>query len=179
MPATRPVLPPAGSDSMEKARTRALRLLKVRPRSESELHQRLARIGFGEQVIRALLQELKQKGLIDDTKFAQLFANQKMHSNPVGRRALMGSLEAKGIDSELVLKAVDQTMEGQDELETARGLAHKRLGQMKGLKRDVRQRRLFGFLSRRGFPSDVIDRVLREIPADEQFRSSKKFSEFL
>ena len=64
---------PSG-DSLERARSHALRLLKFRPRSEAELRRRLIQKGFSSSVAEALLAEMKRQGLLNDSKFARLFA---------------------------------------------------------------------------------------------------------
>ena len=151
---------------LEKARGRALRLLKFRPRSESELRSRLGRCGFADSTTEAVLAELKQKGLVNDALFARLFVTQKALSKPVGRRLLLTQLRAKGIKPELAAEAVAVTTEGRDEFEMARQLALGRVSRMRGLERAAIERRLFGFLSRRGFASDVVHRVVKEMTAE-------------
>lgn len=149
-------------DPLEKARASALLLLKFRPRSEAELTARLARKGFDRSAIERVIAQLKRSGLLDDAKFARYLATQQMLNRPVGKRALADSLRAKGIDPATAASAIAQATEGVDELKTARQLAQERLSKMPGLSSDVLRRRLFGFLSRRGFSSEVVYRVVRE-----------------
>jgi len=145
-----------------KARAFALRLLKFRPRSEAELRQRLLRKGISQATTQTLVQEFRQKGLINDAKFARYLATQRMLSRPVGRRVLLTDLKSKGIDSQLALAAVEEATKRTPELEVARGLALERIAHLKGLEPGTVKRRLFGFLSRRGFSSEVIFKVMRE-----------------
>lgn len=148
---------------MESARSQALRLLKFRPRTESELRDRLTRKGHRSEAIDSVLAEFRQKGWVDDAKFARLFVAQKVLSKPVGRRMLLSKLRQKGIAPELAESAVNTGTEGEDELEKARQLAVDRVERMKGLERAAVERRLFGFLSRRGFSGDVVYKVIREL----------------
>ena len=144
-------------------RSQALRLLKFRPRTEGELRDRLLRKGCPLQEIEAVLAEFRQKGLVDDAKFARLFVAQSALSKPVGRRMLLSKLRGKGVAPELADAAVAGGTRPEDELETARQLAAGRLERMKGLERAAVERRLFGFLSRRGFSGDAVYKVIREI----------------
>jgi len=144
------------------ARAQALLLLKIRPRSQQELKHRLTRKGFGAEVVEELLGEFGRRGLVDDAKFARFFATQKMMEKPMGRRAILSDLKAKGIDADLASQAAQDAAGGKDEFEIAREVGLERLAQMKGLPRATVERRLFGFLGRRGFSSEVIYRVLRE-----------------
>ena len=147
---------------MKDAREAALRLLKFRPRSETELKRRLRGKGFGEEAIQPILEELRRKGLLDDAKFAQLFATQQVLSKPVGHRLILSRLRAKGVDPHLAEQVVEAATQGQDELELARQVASKRIASLKDLPREAARRRLFGFLSRRGFSTDLVMRVVRE-----------------
>jgi regulatory protein len=123
----------------------------------------LARKGFGREVVGSLVEGLKRIDLIDDAKFARYFASQRMSARPVGRRALVASLKARGIAPDVVAQAVERATEGRSEMETARELALGRWSALKGLDQATRVRRLVGFLSRRGFSSEVVYRVAREV----------------
>jgi len=150
-------------ESLEKSLGYALRLLKFRPRSEAELRQRLSRKGISSVTVEFLISECKRKGLIDDEKFARYLATQKMMVKPVGRRMLVHELKSKGINPLLVEQAVQEATEGKQELDVARELARGRILKLAELKPEVARRRLFGFLSRRGFSSEVVYQVVREM----------------
>lgn len=145
------------------ARAAALRLLKVRPRSERELADRLSRRGCAAQIVRSVVEDLKEKGLLDDAKFARYYAIQRMDFKPMGRRALERELRGRGVAPELAARAVEEAAGGQGDFERACELARRRFERMRNLPRPVIERRLFGFLSRRGFSSESIYRVLREL----------------
>ena len=149
--------------SVEKARARALLFLKFRPRTESELKVRLSKLGYGFETVEQVIAELKQKGLVDDRKVALYLASQQISSRPSGRRAILEALKAKGIQIELAEQTVEEASEGRDDLEVARELAKKKAASFRGVAPQAAQRRLFGFLSRRGFPPDVVYKVVREI----------------
>ncbi len=151
------------SESIEKARASALRLIKFRPRSVAELRIRLAQRGFSSQLIEALTEEFKHKGFLDDAKVARYLANQRMLTKPTGRQTLLRMLSLKGIETQLATLAVQEATQEMDELEMARAQARERLGRLKGLPKASAERRLHGFLLRRGFSSEVVYKILREI----------------
>lgn len=148
---------------MENAQARGLGLIKFRPRSESEFRQRLTRAGCDEATLEKLIADFKKKGLLNDALFATYFATGRMLEKPMGRRALLEGLKAKGVDRQLASEAVEKAMEGRSDEEVARQLAANRIARMKGLKKEALERRLFGFLSRRGFGSEVVYKVIREL----------------
>ena len=153
-----------GADpSVAKARAQALRLLKFRARSETELKERLAGKGCSPVVIETILNEYKKKNFVNDEKYARYFAAQQMASKPQGKRAILQKLKSKGIVGPAACEAVDKATEEKSELEVAREIAQERFLHFRGLDLPAQQRRLFGFLSRRGFPSDVVYRVVKEV----------------
>ena len=151
------------TDSLEKARAQGLRLVKFRPRSESELRRRLSEKGYGEAAIEQVIADFKKQDFINDAKFARYFASQRMMLKPMGRQGLQRELKAKGVDFSLAASAVEEAAGETSEVDRARELARGRMGALSGLGKEASQRRLFGFLSRRGFSSDVIYRVVREV----------------
>lgn len=148
-------------EPISEARSAALRLLKFRPRSEAELKGRLAEKGFGDDTVQAVVEEMRRTGLIGDARFARYAATQAA-AKPVGRRLILNRLKRKGIASEMAEEAVQAATRGKDELERAREAAGRRAAALQGLSRQAAERRLFGFLSRRGFSSDVVWKVVKE-----------------
>lgn len=149
--------------SVSRARAAADRLLKFRPRSEKELRQRLGAKGFSEPIVDALVQELTRRGLLNDPKFAQVLATSRLLSRPTGLRAVREELQRKGVDADVAEAALRKAAVGYDELAAARDLAARRRAQMRGVPPAALQRRLFGLLQRRGFSSDIVYKVIREI----------------
>ena len=154
-------------DSIQAAYAHGFRLIKFRPRSEGELRTRLNQRGYPDEIIVSVLAEFKRKGLIDDVRFARYFATRQMEMQPSGKRVVLQKLKAKGVDVRLASEAVEQATEGKSELERAVDVAQSRWARLQNLPRPVRQRRLLGFLSRRGFSADVVFRVARELEKEE------------
>lgn len=148
---------------LDKAKEAALRLVKFRPRSEKELQVRLLQKGFGPETIEGVLLEFKRRGLIDDEKFSKYFASGKLLMKPVGKRSIFMQLKSKGVSESLAASALEKAYEGLDEFTMARSAALARLVRLQGLPKEALERRLFGFLSRRGFSSEMVRRVVKEL----------------
>jgi len=160
-------------EPISEARSAALRLLKFRPRSEHELKSRLAEKGFGDDTVQAVMEEMRRTGLVGDARFARYAAAQ--HAvKPVGRRLILNRLREKGIAPELAEEAVQAATQGKDELERAREAAARRAAALQGLSREAAQRRLFGFLSRRGFSSEVVWKVIKEVLSHLESRRDER-----
>lgn len=145
--------------SLELARSKAEDLLNRRDYSSSELAAKLREAGYHPSVADEVVARFVEVGLLDDGRFAELFARSK---------AAVGWGRIK-IERELARRGVDATqLEGwpsdylvEDESETAFALASRR--RLSG-KNDFQK--LVRFLCGRGFPMgvamDVAKRVLAE-----------------
>jgi SOS response regulatory protein OraA/RecX len=99
--------------------------------------------------------------LIDDEKFARLFANSKV-SKPTGSKRLEADMKKKGLKPDVISKTI-AGLEEYDEKKSARELVQSRYQRIKDLPAQKIKARLFGLLSRRGFRSDVIYAVVAEL----------------
>lgn len=151
------------SEDFKKAKEYAYRLFKFRPRSISEFRERLSKRGFGEDVISGLVDDFKRRGLLDDIKFAKAWVTDRARLKPMARLKIRMELEAKGVDKEYIDRAFDEALAGTDEYEVAKSLAQRRLWHSGKLDKITLQRRLLGFLGRRGFSYDVIAKVVKEV----------------
>jgi regulatory protein len=150
------------------AKDRALRLLGVRDRSRRELERRLLRAGFEPEVVGAALDDLAAAGLIDDQRFAAAVAEHARAGRIAGRRAVMSSLMAAGVDRDTAEQAVEPLGEG--ETERAQALADRQAARLRGVEPEKAFRRISGLLLRRGFaPSTAFSVARRALgnPEDE------------
>lgn len=150
----------AEADPVAMAREIALRRLSVRARSRKELAQDLAKREVPAEAVAQVLDRFMEVGLIDDAAFAEEWVEARGRRSGAGR--LRQELRLKGVAEEHIADAIG-AREGNADLTNARELATRRAASMNGLDRVVRQRRLTGYLGRRGFSSAVIRRVVGEV----------------
>ena len=139
------------------AMARALNFLGYRARSEKEIRDRLRRYGFGEGILEGVIVRLKELGCLDDEEFARYVAREK--ARRYGPRRIAAELRKSGVDAELTREVVDLEFAQRSEIEEARSIAAQRYN-MGGSDADVR--RVYGFLVRRGYSSEVCAAVARE-----------------
>ncbi len=146
-------------DGLEKTKKAALRLLSFRPRSESELRSRLAMKKLPNEAIEAVIVDLRGEKMLDDAKFAKLYAMSRIQSQTFGKDRVKRELARKGLSAKDVASAMDSIADI-DERSVAEETARRKLATMKGLSREAKKRRLHGALMRRGFNASLIFKIL-------------------
>jgi regulatory protein len=151
-------------ESADKAFQAALRFLEARPRSASEVRERLARKEFAPPAIDAALERLVQLELIDDAAFARLWVENRQASRPRGTSALREELRRKGVSADVAAHVLsDEELTG-DEPARAMALARTALRKYAGAAdRATFTRRLGGYLQRRGFRFDIIRPIVDQL----------------
>lgn len=152
------------------AKDRALRLLAVRSRSRQELRRRLRRAGYEPPEIESAVADLERAGLVDDRRFAEDLAAEKLRRRGYGPRAALTALRQAGVAPEVAERAVEAA--GLDDEEArAEEVARGRVPRLAGLAPEVAYRRLLGFLLRRGFDPEAArtacNRALSGEPGEE------------
>jgi regulatory protein len=149
------------TESFAKARDYAFLLLKFRLRSENELVQRLKLKKIPEETIREVISFLKEKRFIDDNVFAKAWLNSRL-KRPLGLRRIRQELRQKGIDKAVIETEVG-SVKNYSEAETVLELAKERLGKLKAVEPIKAKRRVYEFLLRRGFSSQVVIDTLNQL----------------
>ena len=145
--------------SLELARSKAEELLNRRDYSSSELAAKLREAGYHSSVADVVVARFVEVGLLDDRRFAELFARSKAAAG-WGRIKIERELARRGVDATQLEGWPSGYLE-EDEPETAFALASRR--RLSG-KNDFQK--LVRFLCGRGFPMgvamDAAKRVLAE-----------------
>lgn len=135
----------------------AARYLSYRPRSESELKERLKRRGFEDTTIAAVLVRLKERGLLDDKAFTEFWKDNRQTFSPRSQRLIRLELRHKGVETETINQAVSTIDDGDNAYRAALSRA-RRLSQVDY---DDFYRRLGGYLRRRGFDYAIVKRTVK------------------
>lgn len=150
------------TQSLEQIFQKTLRFVGLRPRSQKEILFYLQKKTSNEKIIKKVLGDLTNLGLVDDKAFVDWWLDQRAAFRPKGKRALIMELKQKGIDNDLIQKAVAEKV---DEKEAAASLVEKKLRVWARLPREICREKLTGFLARRGFNWQTIKLIL-----DEKFK---------
>jgi regulatory protein len=154
---------PGATDQDPEARARqiCLRLLTLAPRTRAQLAGALRDRGVPDDAAHAVLDRFADVGLIDDAAFARAWVESRHYSRGLAGRALRAELRQRGVGDDQIRDAIDDL--GPDaEVSAARRLVERKLASTRGLPPEARIRRLAGTLARKGYPSGLAFRVVRE-----------------
>jgi regulatory protein len=151
------------ADPYAVGRAIVLSRLAARAQTRQELERALRAKKVPPAVAQQVLDRMASVGLVDDTAYASAWVESRHSRRHLSALALRQELQAKGVDREAIEAAL-APVNADAELVAARALVARKSTAMADLSDQVRNRRLAGLLSRRGFGPAVIARVLEEQP---------------
>ncbi len=146
-------------DIEERLYRRAQRLIGRRPRAEHELRQRFERDKIPQDVQHAVVQRLKDHGLIDDHAFAEAWIENRQVFRPRSALALRTELRQKGVSNEIIEQHLADFDDGQAAIRAARKGARR----YRSMDQETFRKRLSGYLLRRGFGHSIVSSVVARI----------------
>ena len=153
------------AEQTARATEAALVFLAYRPRSEKEVRDRLRRGNYEPDAIDYVIGRLHEWRYLDDADFARRWVENRATHRPRGTRLLQQELRHKGINSETAREVIAEAE--LDEATAAETLARRRLPAYAGNDPAAIQRRLSGYLARRGYGYDVIRIALERVLGDD------------
>jgi len=159
----------AGDRALEKAREKAgkrasnvsLHQLARRGMSRWELEQVLRKREVDEAVAAAELDRLESVGLLDDEALAVSLVYAARARKGQGRQAIERELRRRHIDEAAIAVALED-YDQEEELGRATEVAVKRVAQLRDADDQAAERRLWGYLQRRGYSGETIGAAVAE-----------------
>jgi len=149
----------ADSDHFNRCLNAALHYLSYRPRSESEMRERLQRRGFDSDSVEAVLTKLKEQELVDDMAFAQFWKDNRQSFSPRSQWLLRLELSRKGVATDTINRVVNEINNDESAYRAALVKAHS----LPLSDRNEFRRRLGYYLKRRGFNYEVISHTVERL----------------
>lgn len=150
--------------------------LNVRLRSEKEIRDFLKRLGFkrklkdqdeiSEVVVESLIDKLKSKDLINDSRFATEWIEARRKSKNKGLQALKAELFQKGIDRGIISAQLSMINEESEESLAKQALA-KKIRSWRHLPELEFKQKALQFLMRRGFDYTLSKEVVEKVSKEE------------
>ncbi len=144
-------------------RKAAQKLIKRRAYSRGELIKKLQTTSSDSLLIEMVVDDLCNKGAIDDEAYGQSIAMSLTLRGPISQTQLVKKLCNRCIHPNLAQQIAQQALSEIDPVEAAIAFARKRIKTMQAKPEIVITRRLWGALARRGFDSETIKIVMNKV----------------
>jgi len=148
--------------SIHRAKKIVYRLLKFRLRSEQELRDKLRLRNLPTPIAEQTIRYFKEVELIDDQLFAQQWTSSRM-KRPFGLGRIRLELQKKGIDGAIIDNVLTEAGRQYDELAVVTPLAQHRASKYNNVSPDKIRQRVYGFLLRRGFSTNIVIKAIKTI----------------
>jgi regulatory protein len=134
---------------------KAVDLLSRREHSTQELRLKLKKRDYDQSVIEQVISTLRDKGYLDDVRFAAMWIRSRLRKKPESPFALKAGLMNKGVDADTAETAIREAeVDWQDVLETA---------VKKKLDKTADPKKVLAYLVRRGFSYPEVMKALKRI----------------
>lgn len=138
----------------------AAAFLAVRPRSVAETRRRLRRLGYPNQLVERVVNQLVEQSYLDDASFTRSWVESRDRARPRGEAALRRELSIKGVAREVVdevlsSRRASSSVESVDLAAALRLLQRKRSALERELDPVKRRYKAYTLLARNGFDSDT------------------------
>ena len=140
----------------------AFDFLSYRNRSVAEIRRKLKSKKVSDSTIERVTSHLQSMGLLNDAEFARQLITEKIKRKPIGKKLLMQKLFEKGVPKETGEQVLENIFTEVDEKELALKNFRKYYRKVKDKDMYEQKRKVFDFLSRKGFDFDVVNEVIRE-----------------
>ncbi|MDD6810258.1 MAG: regulatory protein RecX [Lachnospiraceae bacterium] len=144
----------------KRAKLRCMNLLKSKDYTQKQLEDKLRQGGYPEEIIKEAIMYVASYGYIDDKRYATSYI--EYHMEKRSRTRIENDLLKKGISKELIIQSFDKLKEKGmeiDEIAMAKKLLQKK-NYIAETATYAEKQKMYGFLYRKGFQSNIISRVL-------------------
>jgi regulatory protein len=151
-----------------------VRALGRRQLSAAETVELLVAQGAEPDEAEVIVARYRELGYVDDRMLAEALVERLRARSGKSRAVIARELAARRIPSDIVSEALD-VVDDVEERELAEAAALKRVRQLSSYDDETAERRLMGFLARRGYPSPVVREAVRAAMATRTERRGPRF----
>lgn len=134
-------------------------LLSRRDHSSEELKTKAIKKGYDISLIKQIIQELNEKGYINNADFAKKYANDKFRFNAWGPIKIQIELIKKGIERKHITDALCELSLDEQHTQMS-SIFHKNRARFKRSLPEKRKKKIFDFFIRKGYDSNALSKKL-------------------
>ncbi len=146
-------------DDFSRALNNAVRFLGHRARSTKEIKVYLSEKDFTDENIQKVIEKLLAEKYLDDIDFTRIWIESRMKFNPKSSWALKFELRQKGIKDSII----ENALSSYDDNKAARDSVQKKLSLWKNLDPEKFRKKLYTFLSNRGFNYETTTDIYHQV----------------
>jgi len=147
------------------AKEKAVKYLSLKLHCEKEVRKKLKDDGYENSVIQSVIAELVSMGYINDKIYARKYAYDRSKLKPISRKLLRRELQAKGINKEIIDEVLADWEV--DDAAIAESLVKRRFSKY-DLSDEKIIKRIYSFLSYRGFSLEIIENIINKYKNNTQ-----------
>lgn len=163
--ASEPTTEPGYFDEIDEAHeacnAAGVKLMARKARSSGELREELLRLDHAAHIVDGVIAEFEQSLYLDDAGLARTVTEKLRNSKKASRSQIRIKLRERRLPDSVIEAAVSE-LDVDEEFDLLREAAQDRARKMDGLDRQTAERRLLGFLARRGWSGEPATRAVRE-----------------
>lgn len=142
------------ADERERAEKLLLQRLRGRSLSVVEAEKLLRSTDIDDEAVHEILERFTELHYLDEEKLADQIMHSHHERKGLGRNGVAAEMRQRGLDAELISEKLEELPD--DEAERATELALKRVQQLDRFDDATIDRRLTGFLMRKGYSSAIV-----------------------
>lgn len=141
-----------------RAKQKAVNILKYMDRTEYELKQKLKHAGYKEEIVNRIISYFYEYNYLDDRRFAYAYIERKKSSKSL--KQIEMELRQKGVSREIIQELLENQKGGEEE--ALKKIIEKKL---KGIEKPTKEQKqkISMYLYRKGYPANLIRQYLFDL----------------
>lgn len=144
----------------KRAKSDALRYISFKKRTSRETALKLEYLGYDNSIVKDVIKELIDLNYLNDKEYAKIFLENRKRLKPKSKKMLLSELKNKGIKEDIINELL--YLIEFDEYKIAKMLVRKKFIKLDTLDEKL-IKKIYYFLSSRGFSFELIQKIIREI----------------
>jgi len=153
-------------EEFEHAKSLTLKYLSYKPRTSFEITKYLKKKNTEGEVIKKIIKEIENLGLINDDEYARQYASELIRKGKAGYNVIVTKLIKRGISVGKAKNLLNNLFKEGEELKTAFNLAEKKFKTIKHKEKQKIIKSINDFLIRKGFNFEIVNKVIRKLWRD-------------